>query len=214
MEPQDHTIEIQQQAKFYTLGQLRPDTPAIWMVVHGYGQLPQYFIRHFEVLAGAGHFIVAPGGISKFYLKGLSGRVGASWMTREDRQNDIDNYIKYFSAIYEKNIQGHQAPLKLLGFSQGVSAICRWAVLAEPVFSELVMWAGYFPEDLPLPAVRKTLAGKKISLVYGNKDPFVNPEKKEELESIFRELNIHPKMIQFEGQHEINKEVLKTSFIS
>lgn len=125
MEPQDHTIEIQQQAKFCTLGELRPNTPAIWIVAHGYGQLPQYFIRHFEVLADAGHFIVAPGGLSRFYLNGLSGRVGGSWMTREDRQNDIDNYIKYFSAIYKKNIQGHPAPLKLLGFSQGVSAICR-----------------------------------------------------------------------------------------
>lgn len=76
------------------------------------------------------------------------------------------------------------------------------------------MWAGYFPEDLHFPAAGKALAGKNLSLVYGNKDPFVNPEKKEELENIFRELNIRPKIIQFEGQHEIKKEVLKTYFIS
>lgn len=214
MEPQDHNIEIKQQAKFYTLGRLQPHTPAIWMVAHGYGQLARYFIRHLQVLANAGHYIVAPGGLSQFYLQGFSGRVGASLMTCEDRQYDINNYVNYLSGIYHSTIQGHPAPLNLPGFSQGVSIICRWAVPEEPAFNRLVMWAGYFPEDLPINLSRSDLQGKMLSLVYGNKDPFINPEKKEELKVLFRKLDVLPEVTEFCGLHEINQEVLKSSLIS
>ena len=42
-----------------------------------------------------GYTIIAPQGLHKFYLEGTSGRVGASWMTKENREDDIKNYLVY-----------------------------------------------------------------------------------------------------------------------
>ena len=57
-------------------------------VLHGYGQLAEFFVRKFREL-GDEYLIVAPEGMHRFYLQGSSGRVGASWMTKEDREQDI-----------------------------------------------------------------------------------------------------------------------------
>lgn len=214
MEAQKQTIEVNQQLRYFTLGNLQPNTPVIWMVAHGYGQLAPYFLRHFQVLADAGHFIVAPEGISKFYLEGFSGRVGASWMTREDRQTDIDNYVNYLTQIYKTTLQGHPARLNLLGFSQGVATISRWALLAEPDFQQLILWAGVFPDDLPITASCSLLEGKKLSLIYGDNDPFITEEKKLGQIKHFQQFQLNPNIIRFQGAHEINQEVLKNYFIS
>lgn len=209
---QQHHIQISQQARFFTLGERTPETKGIWLVCHGYGQLAPYFIRHFKVLADAGHYIIAPEGLSRFYLQGTSGRVGASWMTKEDRQADIDNYVAYLTSIYDKLIQGHPAPLNLLGFSQGVATISRWAMFSGKPFEQLVLWAGVFPPDLPLELSSATLKSRQVSIVYGNNDPFLSEEIiKEQLQAL-KALGNDPRLISFEGKHEMNAAVLQSYF--
>lgn len=209
---QQHHIQISQQARFFTLGELSAETKGIWLACHGYGQLAPYFIRHFKVLAEAGHFVIAPEGLSRFYLQGTSGRVGASWMTKEDRQADIDNYVAYLTAVYEEVIQGHPAPLNLLGFSQGVATISRWAMLSGKPFQQLVLWAGVFPPDLPLDLSSSTLRNRKVSIVYGDADPYLSEKTIEDQLQAFRQLGITPGVISFPGKHEINAAVLKSYF--
>lgn len=209
---QQHAIQISQQARYFTLGELSAETKGIWLVCHGYGQLAPYFIRHFKVLAEAGHFIIAPEGLSRFYLQGTNGRVGASWMTKEDRQTDIDNYVAYITAIYETLIEGHAAPLNLLGFSQGVATISRWAMLAGKPFRQLVLWAGVFPPDLPLQLSASTLRNRPVSIVYGHDDPYLTAGTIAGQQQVFKELGIEPKIIPFTGRHEIKPEVLKLHF--
>lgn len=209
---QQHAIQISQQARYFTLGELGAETKGIWLVCHGYGQLAPYFIRHFKVLAEAGHYIVAPEGLSRFYLQGTNGRVGASWMTKEDRQTDIDNYVSYLTAIYETLIAGHSAPLNLLGFSQGVATISRWAMLAGKPFQQLVLWAGVFPPDLPLKLSASTLRNRPVSIVYGNEDPYLSDDTIAKQQQVFKELGIEPKIIPFTGRHEIKPEVLQSHF--
>lgn len=209
---QQHHIQISQQARFFTLGELSANTRSIWLVCHGYGQLAPYFIRHFQALADAGHYIVAPEGLSRFYLQGTSGRVGASWMTKEDRQADITNYVAYITAIYEEVIQGHPAPLNLLGFSQGVATISRWAMLSGKPFQQLVLWAGIFPPDLPLDLSSSALRNRKVSIVYGDEDPYLSEKIIENQLQLISESGITPGVISFSGKHEINAEVLKSYF--
>jgi dienelactone hydrolase len=209
---QEHQIAITQQARYYTLGALGPHTKAIWIVCHGYGQLAPYFIRHFEVLAQAGHFVIAPEGLSRFYLQGTSGRVGASWMTREDRQTDISNYVSYITSIYDSLLQGQSAPLNLFGFSQGVATICRWAMLSGKPFEELVLWAGVFPPDLPPELSASTLKNRKVSVVWGENDPYLSATDRKQHLKAFEECGVEPQLITFQGKHELNAEVLKTYF--
>ena len=80
----------------------------MWVVCHGYRQLARRFIREFQGIAGAERRIVAPEGLSRFYLDeeggphGPEARVGATWMTREDRIAEIDDYVAYLDALAER----------------------------------------------------------------------------------------------------------------
>jgi hypothetical protein len=88
-----HQLNFQLKARYHKLGEVNASTKQIWWVLHGYGQLSQFFIQKFEVLAKQNICVIAPEGLSKFYLSGNSGRVGASWMTRENRQMDIETIL-------------------------------------------------------------------------------------------------------------------------
>ena len=78
----EHSIKVENTAHYVSLGELNRETKEIWIVCHGYGQLAKFFIRKFKILQKESVYIVAPQGFHKFYLKGFSGRVGASWMTK------------------------------------------------------------------------------------------------------------------------------------
>ena len=124
-----HHLNIQFKARYFTSGELNDNTRYIWLVFHGYGQLAKYFIRNFYDL-NDDHFVVAPEGLSRYYLADTSGRVGASWMTKEDRLTDIQNQISYISEIYksvELEIE-NGTELIVLGFSQGTATALRWIV--------------------------------------------------------------------------------------
>ncbi|WP_017733171.1 alpha/beta hydrolase [Nafulsella turpanensis] len=213
MEAQQQSIFTQFQARYFTLGKLNMQTPAVWLVCHGYGQLASYFIRHFQSLADAGHYVIAPEGLSRFYLEGFSGRVGATWMTKEDRQSDIDNYVRYLSAVYAAATKEHPSrPLHLLGFSQGVATISRWAALSGQAFKELVLWAGVFPPDLPVELSAAGLKDSRISIVYGTEDPYIKENHLQEQKQVFSKMGLQPSIISFPGKHEISGEILKTYF--
>ncbi|MBK9635339.1 MAG: hypothetical protein IPO64_12805 [Bacteroidetes bacterium] len=59
----------------------------------------QIFIEKFEDFDPEEHFVIAPEALSKGYIDGLTGRVGASWMTKEDRTNEIQDYINYLESV-------------------------------------------------------------------------------------------------------------------
>src|SRR5689334_7771778 len=93
-------------ARYYKLGEINSSTKAIWFVLHGYGQLAQYFLRKFRILEKYNICVIAPEGLSRFYLENItspsgrnSDRVGATWMTKENRLMDIEHYIQYLNTI-------------------------------------------------------------------------------------------------------------------
>ncbi|EMR03600.1 alpha/beta hydrolase [Cesiribacter andamanensis] len=201
-----HTLTFSFQARYFSLG--TPGQPA-WLVCHGYGQLASYFIRHFQPLADAGYHIVAPEGLSRFYLQQSSGRVGASWMTREDRLSDIQNYLQYLDAVAAHS-QLHLAPeITLLGFSQGVATISRWAMHTPLAFRKLVLWAGVFPPDLPMELSGASLKGVQLHQVWGLQDPYLDKEKLAEQTRYLQQLTGDTlQNHQFEGAHSLHTPTL------
>ena len=89
----EHSIKIEKTAYYYSIGELNNETNEIWIACHGYGQLAKYFIRKFECIKKQNRFIIAPEGFNKFYINGYSGRVGANWMTKEKRIDEIENEL-------------------------------------------------------------------------------------------------------------------------
>ena len=96
---QEHHLEVKRTARYFTLGTLDENTEQIWFVLHGYGQLAQFFIKKFSVLDDGKTFLVAPEALSRFYLEGVTGRVGATWMTREERSNEVADYVFYLNQL-------------------------------------------------------------------------------------------------------------------
>lgn len=206
----EHKVNFEFRARYYTLGEVSENIEELWFVCHGHGQLAQYFIRKFEVLNDGKKMVVAPEGLSRYYLEGFRGRVGATWMTKEDRLTDIDNYLTYLSEVFNiiKNQLKPNVRVNLLGFSQGAATISRFATQTNIHFDKLVLWAGIFPPDLPPLESIERLKNKKVYWVYGTEDQYLSAGVMEEQEAVSKRLGIKPIVKNFKGEHELSNEML------
>ncbi|MFQ5551006.1 MAG: hypothetical protein ACE5FJ_07200, partial [Gemmatimonadales bacterium] len=104
----EHHITVQKSARFYTIGTTGMNIRRVWIVCHGYSQLAGQFIRYFGVLDDGANYVVAPEGLNLFYLNRFAAerdtarKVGATWMTREDRLTAIDDYISFLSNVHDR----------------------------------------------------------------------------------------------------------------
>src|SRR5690606_24237990 len=115
---QTHHIPVMRSARYYTLGELNAKTSHVYIALHGYGQLASSIIHKFDDLIDGQVFVIAPEGLSRFYWDGMTGQVGASWMTKEDRNLEIEEYCDFLQSIYAHffpKIPTH-AQIHLLGF--------------------------------------------------------------------------------------------------
>lgn len=202
-------------ARYYKLGEINESTKQVWFVTHGYGQLAQYFIRKFSSLEDKNICVIAPEALSRFYLSELkdggfrdSDRVGASWMTKENRLTDIENYINYLNGIYQKEMPSSFKDITVLGFSQGAATASRWVLANQIYFKRLVLWAGAFPLDMNFEEGKEILKTKEVIQVYGTQDPFINSERLAGLNAINQKLGIIPSIITFDGKHEMDEATL------
>ncbi|HEX6892475.1 MAG TPA: hypothetical protein VF141_17330 [Chryseolinea sp.] len=211
---QAHDLSFEFKARYYTLGHLGPSTKSIWFVLHGYGQLAAYFIRKFDILKDNNIFVIAPEALSRFYVDPLqstgraSDRVGATWMTKENRLTDIENYLTYLNRLY-LNLNLPSVPVTILGFSQGAATVSRWVSDGEIAFTRLILWSGVFPPDLDLATAKERLMEKEVVVVYGTDDPFLNDSQYQSMETVSAKLSIRPKVITFNGGHEIDAATLQ-----
>ncbi len=212
-----HHFEIKRTARYATFGNLSAETEQIWFVCHGYGQLAAYFIRKFDVLDSEKHFVVAPEGLSRFYLDNFSGRVGATWMTKEDREEEVKDYLAYLNGLYAHIFeQASRSPedfkINVMGFSQGVATASRWVFDETIKFDTFLMWAGNIAHDLDFNRTQAVLGDKSLYFVYGKQDELIKPAHFERQAEQLHQLNLKAEIIPFEGKHEVSREVLKTYF--
>ena len=205
---QEKHIHVELTAPYYTLNQLTEHTKRIWVVFHGQGMLAQYFIRKWAGLDAKQNFIIAPQGLSKYYLEGFTGRVGASWMTKEDRLTEIANQGRYINAVLKaEKVWDSQAEIILFGFSQGVATACRYAAYSKSRFHQLVLWAGMFPPDIYAEDVSHW-GDQRIRYFTGNQDPFFKEEMIDQQDELVERVTGRlPELIRFDGKHEVLPEL-------
>ena len=208
----EHHLKISRTARFYTLGELNENTKQIWFVLHGYGQLAQYFIKKFKGIVDENTFIVAPEALSRFYLDEQFTRVGATWMTREMREIEIEEYIDYLNKIYDNLLIDKDLTnieVNILGFSQGCATAGRWLGAGHIKCNKLLFWAGFFANGVQEIIDPKKLENIETFYVYGTKDEFIvkYPDMiKKFQENLIAELN--PKIFSFDGGHTIDEKTL------
>ncbi len=203
-------LDVSLKASFYTQNELTDKTENIWLLFHGYGQLSEYFLRKFHSLNPELNFLIAPQGLSKFYLEGFTGRVGASWMTKDDRLTEIENQYRYIDSVLDQfKFDWSQVHLNYFGFSQGVATMCRYAAHAKIPFRKMVLWAGTFPPDLSNKDFDFIKGNERVSYYTGTDDPFFKPGMKEEqLERVFQAMHIEADVLSFDGKHEIIPDLI------
>lgn len=185
----------------------------LWFVLHGYGQLSEYFIKHFSVLADDRTVIAAPEAPSRFYLDGTYGRVGACWMTKHERETDIADLNLYLDAMFDeirhRHRVGEHTRLRFLAFSQGVPVLCRWLARRDVPVHQLILWAGAVPHDLPLPDLKRLLERGSAHLAYGTADPYLQESRFPMLQTLLNEQGLPVQIHTFDGGHTLDAELLK-----
>jgi predicted esterase len=156
----------------------------LWIVLHGYGQLASGFVGGFGAVDDGTRLIVAPEGLSRFYdartplAKHAEAEVGASWMTREDRAEEIEDHLHWLGQVletYRARVQP-AAALTLLGFSQGAAAASRWVARGTVSPDHLICWGASIAPEIDLGA-DAPIARTRCTVVIGDRDIFVSAER-------------------------------------
>ncbi|MEQ9403396.1 MAG: hypothetical protein RIM99_07425 [Cyclobacteriaceae bacterium] len=194
---------------YYTLNDLTEKTEHVWMVFHGYGQLAKFFLQKFQILDPEKNFIIAPQGLSKFYQNGFYGRVGASWMTKEDRLTEIDNQHSYIQSVLQEAGDLTNKKLIYFGFSQGTATMGRFAASSKIPFDKMIIWAGTFPPDIEPHAFNYLSGSEEIRYFTSRKDPFFKEEMIENQNEVVKKtLGREPELTWYEGGHKVVPELL------
>jgi predicted esterase len=178
-----HSIHVRRTARYYTIGPTHGFPRELWVVAHGYAQLARRFAKWFTPLDDGTRLIVVPEALSRFYLDPVAERraqaeprVGATWMTREDRDAEIADYVAYLEQLtseVRRHLSGAGPRIVVLGFSQGTATVCRWLASSELRADQLVLWAGGIPPELDVAGWSRQLHGAALTLVAGETDEMV-----------------------------------------
>ena len=212
---QSHNLTVARTARYFTLGELTRQTREVWFVLHGYGQLAEYFIRKFEKVHDEHTLVIAPEALSRFYSRDDFRRVGASWMTKEERQSEIDDYIAYLDTLYQKILGEHSEEsirITVVGFSQGTATASRWVNAGRVRSHRLILWGGYFANGLLDLISADKLPANNTHFVYGTEDEFL---VQLDVENYLTSLQAEVPGLQitgYTGGHTIDSEVLVKHF--
>lgn len=209
----DKTVSYRSVNTYTTLNELGPETKRVWIVLHGIGYLSRYFIRPFGILDPQENFIIAPQAPAKYYLTTAYKHVGASWLTRESLQMEIENGIAYLDALFKEVKVPEHCELIILGFSQGVSMASRWVSKSKIGCSQFILVAGGIPVELQHSDFEFLSDTARIRYFIGDKDEFLTAERlqtvKGKLQQLFGE---RAEFSHFQGKHEITPDFVKQLF--
>lgn len=207
MDEKKEYIQIKRHVRVYTNQLLHGGIHEVWLLIHGYGMLAKYFLQKFEILDSLHTLLVAPEAPSRFYIDKEYQRVGASWMTKEDRLLDIEEQYELLDQVYEIYIKpfSGRARFNVFGFSQGVATAWRWLNHSGVPVYNFVAWAGTIPQE-PI----QNYQAQRLWLLFAEDDPllqFLNPNNTLEW---LKNHGVPFEIFQYTGGHAIVEDALKT----
>ncbi len=203
-------ILVTKKASYYSSQKPSKSINQVWIICHGYGQLAEYFLEWFRPVFSEKTLIVAPEGLHRFYIKGFSGRVGASWMTKQDRLNDIKDYVNYLDEVYLeiKNMVSPSCFIHVLGFSQGVSTAIRWICKSKLQVNSLTLLSGKIPEDIDYNLYSKKINTLNPKIIFGNNDEFYSTKSINDELNFIKSRGLNFNYIEFDGGHKLKKNII------
>lgn len=217
-----HHIKVQRTARYYVIGAPNEMVRDVWIVCHGFSQLARDFIVPFAALGDETRLFAAPEALSRFYLDSRpahtqASKVGATWMTREDREAEIEDTVGYLDALHghillelaTHGVARDKLRVHALGFSQGAAAVSRWAAQGSAVVDNLVVWASGIPQDVNLRALVERRPDLSLDLVYGVRDQFMTTEAVAAQRAVLDASGVAYAVHTFEGGHVLNSAMLR-----
>ena len=193
---------------YSTLNEHTENTKTVWLVFHGIGYLSRYFLKYFKHLNPEENYIIAPQAQSKYYLNGEYRHIGASWLTRENTEEEIKNMVNYLDAVFEAEGLSEIENLNIFGYSQGVSVATRFVARRKINCNNLIMHSGKVPQELKSEDF-SFLTKTNFSFIYGTEDKYLESGiisvEKDRLNEIFPQ---NLQILTFEGGHEVNTRLI------
>jgi predicted esterase len=214
----EHHLTVKRTARYYVLGDASARVSDVWIVCHGFAQLARSFVDEFRAIARAGRLIVAPEALNRFYLNreggraGASARVGATWMTREDRLAEIDDYVRYLDDLLRELVGEHASAVRVtaLGFSQAAATVARWLVHGASRLDRVILWAGAFPPEIdPAGASHERLASTDLYMVTGRNDDLLDAAAIRAQRNALEKARVQCSFLEYDGGHSLNTETLR-----
>ena len=212
--PKEERVEVPRSARFFLLGDRPGSFDEIWFVLHGIGQLAAEFITYFADLDDGHRLVVAPEALNRYYTASISipsseRPVGATWMTREDRDAEIRDYVRYLDLLHARLATSvPTARVVVVGFSQGGATAARWAALGSSKIDRLILWGALLPPDLNLTKGMPSFRGASLTYVVGNRDQYINATMIDQEKARLKTAAIQADFVEFDGGHSIKRSVL------
>ena len=212
-------LSVRRTARYAVMGSFDGALSEVWIVCHGHGQLAARFLSRFIPIERGDRLFVAPEALSRYYLQPPRGGphppatpVGATWMTSEDRDGEIADYVGYLDQLYDEifsRVGRDRVRLWVLGFSQGCATVARWVVHGKADPDRVVLWAGMLPPELTPEGAALLSRRAPIELVLGRDDEFAHPELVAAQEARLHKLAVAHRIVRFDGGHEIAPDILR-----
>ena len=205
-------ISISKTGKYSQSGKYSKKINSVWIVLHGYGMLSEFFIKKFDCIINDTTLVIAPEATNRFYLSNNYTRVGASWMTKLDREQEISDNILFLNKLFsiiKKEIGHNKFKLNTLGFSQGGPALVRWLMSNKLNINSLILWGSDIPKDSLIIENKSRWNSMNLKIVIGKHDEYINEEKKQEFIRLVKSYGLKYELIEYEGSHKIIEKELK-----
>jgi predicted esterase len=200
------------------LGSFDGDLSEVWIVCHGHGQLAARFLNRFLPLEREDRVVVAPEALSRYYLTPPANgahtpgtAVGATWMTTEDREQEIADYVRYLDLLHEhifSRVPRNDVRLWVLGFSQGVATVCRWIARGKIDPDRVVLWSGSLPTELDRSDAAFLTARAPLTVVSGRRDEYATSERMRVQHETMKRLGLAFETVWFDGGHDVDAATL------
>jgi len=226
--PTMHRLTVARTARYATIGAEPAQAAQLWVAFHGYAHRAADFVAPLMGVVPADVRLVAPEGLSRFYLEmprpdgGHLARTGASWLTRDDRDDELRDALAMLQSVVAReyaaimHARGARPALCVLGFSQGVAMSMRWvaevvrnpAIGAHAHVRRHVLWAGGLAHDVADEALRDAWRETQVDVVWGSRDKFASASAREVVRARFERIGVTPDARTFEGGHRLDATLL------
>jgi predicted esterase len=217
--PGIHTesIRVNRTALFASLGPAPgPAVSELWYILHGQSMRAAAFLETARALEAPSRLLIAPEALNRHYEGEISASrnatVGATWMTREERESEIRDYVAYLDdlhALMTERFAGSPPPVTILGFSQGGATGVRWAAHGTVRIARLIVWASSLPPDVNYVELMARQRNPRVTYVAGTKDIYITPKVLGAQHAILSEAKVPFEAVSFEGGHRLDDEALR-----